>query len=66
MWCQNLVDESIERVDDIMWKNFIKQTKAEEEKFYEMDFIVDEMLSTEVQPAVTTIGDMSLGSESTE
>lgn len=59
---KTLLVEGIERVDDIMWTNFIKQTKAEEEKFYEIDFIIDEMLSAEVQPLVTTIVD-SLDSE---
>lgn len=46
---KTLLMEGIERVDDTMWKNFISHTKSVENKFYEIDFIIDEMLS-----AVTT------------
>ncbi|XP_026822882.1 uncharacterized protein LOC113560942 [Rhopalosiphum maidis] len=63
---KKLLLEGIERVDDTMWKNFIEHTKAEEENFYKIDFIVDEMLSTEVQPVRINIDDTSSDLEVTD
>jgi len=60
---KTLLMEGIERVDDTMWKNFISHTKSVENKFYEIDFIIDEMLSAELQPTVLTIGNTSSDSE---
>jgi len=42
---KNLLIEGINRVDAEMWKNFIRHTKKEEVKFYEVDDIIDEILS---------------------
>lgn len=49
-----------------MWKNFIKHTIAEEDKFFNIDFIIDDMLSAEIQPITMTIGDTSSDSQSTD
>lgn len=52
--------EGINLVDAQMWKNFISHTKKEEVKFYEVDNIIDEMLSAEKEDLVVTItGDTS-------
>lgn len=58
--------EGIERVDENMWKNFIRNTTEQEEKFYNIDFIIDEMLSAEAQPLTMTIGDTSSDSQSSD
>ncbi|XP_022160092.1 uncharacterized protein LOC111026344 [Myzus persicae] len=54
---KKLLIEGVERVNADMWKNFISHTKKEEDKFWEIDFIVDDVLSAEVEPVVMTIGD---------
>jgi len=60
---KTLLLEGIERVDETMWKNFIRHTMKEEEKFYNIDFIVDDMLSAETQSLTMTVGDTSSDSE---
>lgn len=42
---KKLLMEGIERVDDTTWKNFISHVKTVEDKFYDIDFIIDDMLS---------------------
>ena len=54
---KNLLIEGVERVNADMWKNFISHTKKEEDKFWELDFIVDDVLSGERESVVMTIGD---------
>ncbi|XP_060871372.1 uncharacterized protein LOC132945617 [Metopolophium dirhodum] len=61
---KNLLLEGIERVNSVMWKNFISHTEKIEKKFYEMDFIVDQMLSAEVEPVVINVSNSSFESES--
>jgi len=56
---KQLLMEGIEKVDDTMWTNFISHTKSVEDKFYKIDFIIDEMLSAELQPTVLTLGNTS-------
>lgn len=56
--------EGIERVDESMWKNFIRHTTEQEEKFYQIDFIIDDMLSAETETVKMTIGDTSSDSDS--
>jgi len=52
--------EGINLVDAQMWKNFISHTKKEEVKFYEVDNIIEEMLSAEKEDLLMTItGDTS-------
>ncbi|KAE9521391.1 hypothetical protein AGLY_018213 [Aphis glycines] len=60
---KRLLLEGIERVDENMWKNFIRHTMTEEEKFYKIDFIVDDLLSAETESLTMTVGDTSSESE---
>jgi len=60
---KTLLLEGIERVDENMWKNFIRHTMTEEEKFYKIDFIVDDLLSAETGSLAMTVGDTSSESE---
>lgn len=53
---KNLLIDGINKIDASMWKNFVSHTKKEEEKFWEVDFVVDELLA-ETQRVVMTIGD---------
>jgi hypothetical protein len=46
-----------------MWKNFVKHTMEEEEKFYNIDFIIDDVLSAETQSLTMTVGNTSSESE---
>lgn len=52
---KNLLHEGIDHVSPDMWKNFIRHTKKEEEKFWEVDDIVDDILSAETEPVVMDI-----------
>lgn len=61
---KKLMMEGIEKVDESMRKNFIRHTTEQEEKFYNIDFIKDDMLSAETQPVAMTIGDTSSDSDS--
>ncbi|CAI6377542.1 unnamed protein product [Macrosiphum euphorbiae] len=62
---KKLLVEGIDRVDSQMWKNFISHTKKEEIKFYEVDNIIDEMLSAEKDDLLMTItGDTSSETDS--
>jgi len=61
---KNLLLDGIERVDAIMWKNFINHTKKIEKEFYDIDFIVDHILSAEVEPVVMDLSNSSSESES--
>lgn len=54
---KNVLNVGIERVNADMWKIFIRNTKKEEDTFWEMNFIVDEVLSGEVESVLMIIGD---------
>jgi len=56
---KQLLIEGVERVKPNMWKNFISQTKAEEDKLWKIDYIIDDILSAEVETVTTTNGDAS-------
>lgn len=57
---KNVLIESIERVDQVMWKNFIEHTKKDEKKFWDIDNIIDEVLVAKVSNLTMTItGDTS-------
>lgn len=56
---KQLLIEGVEQVNANMWTNFIKHTKAIEDKFSELDEIVNDLLSTEVDSVTMTIGDTS-------
>lgn len=60
---KTLLMEGIERVDENMWKNFIRHTTEQEEKFNDIDFIIDDLLTAETQRVTMTIGDTSSDSE---
>jgi len=56
--------EGIKRVNENdMWKNFIRHTTEEEEKFNKIDFIVDNMFTAETERVTMTLGDTSSDSE---
>lgn len=38
---KQLLIEAVNHIDSIMWTNVIQHTKKEENKFYEIDFIID-------------------------
>ncbi|XP_025191797.1 uncharacterized protein LOC112592046 [Melanaphis sacchari] len=58
-------NHGIKRVDGKMWKNFVEHTKKEEKKFWQIDYIVDEVLESEISNLTMTItGDTSSDSES--
>ncbi|XP_060846258.1 uncharacterized protein LOC132925918 [Rhopalosiphum padi] len=62
---KKLLIEGIERVDADMWKNFIRHTILEENRFWEIDDIMDEVFEAERQNLTLTItGDTSSDSES--
>jgi len=62
---KKILIEGINRVDAQMWKHFISHTKKEEIKFYEVDNIIDEMLSAEKDDLLMTItGDTSSETDS--
>jgi len=64
---KNLLIEGIERVDQVMWKNFIEHTKKEEKKCWDVDNIVDEVLAAEISNLTLTItGDTSSSDSETE
>lgn len=60
---KNLLIEGINRIDEEMWKNFISHTKKEESKFYEIDIVIDEVLSAEKADLLMTITGHTSSSE---
>lgn len=61
---QKLLHEGVERVTPQMWKNYINNVIKEEDKFFEIDFIIDDLLETELTEPnalhfVTISGDIS-------
>jgi len=52
---EKLLNEGIERVGADMWKNFIRHTIAEENKFWEIDDIIDEVFEAERQNLTLTV-----------
>lgn len=52
---KTLLIEGIKKVDENMWNNFITHTKKEEDKFWNMDMVIDELLA-EQQTVVMMIG----------
>lgn len=61
---KNLLIEGIQRVDANMWKNFIRHTITEEDKFWQIDSIIDEVFEAETQNLTLTVGNTSSESES--
>ncbi|XP_008178574.1 uncharacterized protein LOC103307901 [Acyrthosiphon pisum] len=52
---QKLLIEGVNKVTEEMWRNFISHTENEEDKFWNIDMIVDELMA-ERQDLVMTIG----------
>jgi len=62
---KELLIQGVNRVDSTMWTNFIRHTKTVEKEFYEIDPIIDEVLSAEMSNLQMTItGDTTSDSES--
>lgn len=62
---KKLLTEGINRVDAQMLKNFISKTKEEEAKFYEVDNIINKVLSAEKSNLLMTVtGDTSSETDS--
>lgn len=55
---RNLLVKGVEKVDATMWTNFIRHTIDEEDRFWKLDIIVEELMA-ETQEVVMTIGDTS-------
>lgn len=45
---KKLLIEGVDRIDSNMWTNFIRHTKKEEKKFYDIDFVIDEVMTAEI------------------
>jgi len=61
---QKLLHEGVKRVTPQMWKNYVNHVIKEENKFFELDFIIDELLEAELAESnaihiVTLSGDIS-------
>ncbi|KAL4126608.1 hypothetical protein QTP88_010820 [Uroleucon formosanum] len=54
-YVQNLLIEGVNKVTEEMWRNFVSYTENEEDKFWNIDMIVDELMA-ERQDLVMTIG----------
>jgi len=61
---QKLLHEAVERITPQMWKNYVNHIIKIEDKFFELDFIIDELLEAEFPEPnalhiVTLSGDIS-------
>ncbi|KAL4083563.1 hypothetical protein QTP88_028879 [Uroleucon formosanum] len=54
-----LLKEGLDKVNDVMWKNFIRHVMGVENKFWDMDFMIDEMLAEKEPMVVTYTGETS-------
>jgi hypothetical protein len=63
---KNLLIEGIKRVNAEKWQNFISHTNKLEKQFYEVDNIIDEVLSAEKSDnlLMTLTGDTSSETDS--
>lgn len=59
-----LLHDGIDRCTPEMWANFISHTKKEEEKFWKIDFIVDDIMDNMGYTPMTITGETSSDSES--
>lgn len=51
---KQLLIQGVEKVDSNMWKNFIKHVVGKEERFWQMEFTVDELMA-EREPCIINI-----------
>ncbi|KAL4083710.1 hypothetical protein QTP88_029026 [Uroleucon formosanum] len=56
---QKLLHDGINQCTPGMWKNFIQHTKKEEEKFWKIDFVVEEVLENMGSTVMTITGKTS-------
>lgn len=54
---RRLLEEGVDHVNADMWKNFVRHVIDEEEKFWDMDFMIDHMLAEREALTVTYTGD---------
>jgi len=56
---RKLLEEGVERVTPDMWKNFITHVKKEEDKFWPIDVLSDELFDEQESHILTITGDTS-------
>jgi len=56
---RTLFIEGVERVTPEMWKDYISHVIKEEEKFYQIDFVSEELLESNASNVLTITGDTS-------
>jgi len=54
---KKLLEEGVDTIDGDMWRNCIRHVKKEEEKAWELDNVVDKVMTAEKQPCFLTVGD---------
>lgn len=61
---RRLLEEGVERVTPDMWKNFISHVTKEEDKFWQIDVLSDELFDEQESHVLTITGDTSSDFES--
>jgi len=56
---RRLLEEGLDKVNDVMWKNFIRHVMGVENKFWDMDFMIDDMLAEKEPMVVIYTGETS-------
>lgn len=56
---RKLLEEGVERVTPEMWKNFITHVIKEEDKFWQIDVLSDEIFDAQESHVLTITGDTS-------
>jgi hypothetical protein len=56
---KTLLCDGVERVTPQMWKDFINHVTKEEDRFFQIDFISEEILESETSHVLTITGDTS-------
>lgn len=56
---RKLLEEGVERVTPVMWKNFINHVTKEEDKFWQIDVLSDELFDEQESHVLTITGDTS-------
>jgi hypothetical protein len=63
---QQLFRDGVDRVTPEMWKNFVEHTKKEEDKFWTIDFHVENVLENMDSTVMTITGDTTSGSDDSD
>jgi len=61
-----LLIDGVERVTPNMWKNFVEHTIKQEDKFWEIDFIVYDVMENMGSTIMTITGETDSDSDCTE